>query len=81
MPDYVKRFLEVYEVVEQVVRCSRCFSMMIQLLKICATVLHLGLKPVCSSTSSSPAFALSQLRITQSMILLGWLIRLMVQQF
>ena len=39
----------------------------------------LDLKPAWYSASSSSALALSQLRITQSMILLGWLIRLMVR--
>ena len=35
----------------------------------------------CSSASSSSVLALSWLRITHSMILLEWLIRLMVQWF
>ena len=50
--------------------------MMTRLL-ICSTVLRPGLKPACSSASSSSAVALSRLRITWSMILLEWLVRLM----
>ena len=56
----------------------RCVSMMTRLLRICSTVLRPGLKPACSSASSFSALALSRLRITWSMILLGCLIRLMV---
>ena len=58
--------------------CCRCFSV---IFKICSTVLRPGLKPAWSSASSSSALALSRLRITQSITLLGWLIRLMVRQF
>ena len=61
--------------------CYRCFSMMTRLLKICSTVLRPGLKPACSSTSSFSALAWSQMRISRSMVLLWWLIRLMVQCF
>ena len=53
--------------------CCRCFSVMTWLLKICSTVLWIcstvlwpGLKPACSSASSSSTLALSQLRITWS---------------
>ena len=38
----------------------------------------LCLKPTCFPASSSSALVLSRLRTTRSMILLGWLIRLMV---
>ena len=61
--------------------CCKRFSMMTRLLKISSTVLRPALKPACSSASSSSALALSRLRITQNMILLGWLIRLMVRWF
>ena len=64
MPDSVKRFLEVYEVVEQTALVTR-------LLKICSTVLRPGLKPARSSASSSFALALSWLRVTLSVILQG----------
>ena len=53
-------------------KCRRSF---------CSTVLQPGLKPAYSSASSSSTFAFSQLRITQSTMLLGWLIRLMVWYF
>ena len=56
--------------------CCRCFSTMTWLSKICSTVLQPGLKPACSSGSSSSALALSHLRTTQSIIWLGWLIML-----
>ena len=46
---------------------------------ISSTVLRPGLKPACSSVGSSFALVLSHLRITRSMIALGWLIRLMVR--
>ena len=59
--------------------CCRCFCMMTRLLKICSTVLRPGLKPAGSSAISSSALALSRLRITRSIILLGWLISLMVR--
>ena len=52
-----------------------------RLLKICSTVLRPGLKPVCSSASSSSALALSRLRITRGVILLGCLLKLTVRQF
>ena len=41
----------------------------------------LGQKPDCSSPSSNSTLTLSRLRITRSMILLEWLIRLMVRWF
>ena len=81
MPDSVKHVLEVYEVWNRSRWCCRCFCMMTRLLKICSTVLRPDLKPACSSASSSSAVALSRLRTTQSMVLLGCLIRLMVRQF
>ena len=62
-------------------RWCRCFSVMNYLLKVCSTVLQPGLKPACSSASSSSALALSRLRTPRSIILLGWLIRLMVRWF
>ena len=61
--------------------CCMCCFMMTRLLKVCSTVLRPGLKLACSSASSSSALSLSRLRTTRSMILLGWLIRLMVRQF
>ena len=59
--------------------CCSCFSMITRLLRICSTVL--SLKPACSSASSFSVLPLSRLIITQSMILLGWLIMLMVCWF
>ena len=59
MPDSVKHVLEVYEVWNRSRWCCRCFCMMTQLLKICSTVFWSGLKPACSSASSSLALALS----------------------
>ena len=53
--------------------------MMTRLLKIYSTMPQPDLKPACSSASSSSALALSQLRITLSKILLGWLIMLIIQ--
>ena len=52
--------------------------MMTRLLNICSTLLRPGLKPACSVSSFS-ALALSPLRLTWNIILLGWLIRLMVR--
>ena len=75
MRDSVKRLIEVCEVVEPLV--FKCFAMMTRLLKIFSTVLRPGLKPAGSSASSFSALALSRLRMTRSMILLGWRIRLM----
>ena len=59
--------------------CCGCLSMMTRPLKICSTVLRLYLKAVCFSASSASAWAWSLLRIAGSMILLGWLIRLMAR--
>ena len=60
--------------------CCRCFSMTWPL-NICSTALRPGLKPACSSASSPSALTSSRSRITRSMILLGWLIRLIVRLF
>ena len=49
--------------------------------KICYTVFRPGLKPACSFASNSSTLALSRLKITRGMILLGWLIRLVVLEF
>ena len=55
----------------------RCFSMATTRdLFYCSTVY---IKAAYSSVHSSSAMALSRLRITRSMILLGWLIRMMVR--
>ena len=78
MPDTVKRLLEVYKLLNRSRLCCKRFSVMTRLLKISFTVLLPGLKPACSSVSSSSALGVSRLRIAQNMILLGWLIRLMV---
>ena len=61
--------------------CCRCFSMTPRLLKMWSAVLRPDLKSAWSSSSSSSALALSRLRITWSMFLPGWLIRLMVREF
>ena len=53
----------------------RCFSTT-RLLTICSTVPLPGLEP--ARTSSYSVFVFSRVRITRSMILLGWLIGLMV---
>ena len=79
-PDSAKRILEACRVRNSWLRWyGSCFSMMNRLLKICCAVLWPGLIPACSSTSSSSTLALSWLRITWSLILPGWLIRLIVR--
>ena len=81
MPDSVKHLLEVYHMkLWNILRwCCWCLSVMTWLLKICSTVLWPGVKPACSSASSSSALVLWQVSVTRSIILLGWLIRLMLQ--
>ena len=69
MPDSVKRLLEVNQVGEQI-------ALVLEVLLSCAPAWS---KLACSSASSSSVLALSQLRITGGMILLGWLIRLMIR--
>ena len=76
MPDSVKHFLGVFEVVEQIALVLWVLlhdDLIIEDLLYCAPAR--SLKPACSSTSSSSALALSRLRTTR--ILLGWLISLM----
>ena len=51
------------------------------MLKICSIVLLYGRKPACSSDCSSSALPLSRLSMILSIILPGWLSRLMVLKF
>ena len=79
MPDSVKRLLEAYEVVDQTPLVLVVFlydDSAIEDLFYCA--LLCSRSKICLFLSDSSALVLSWLRLTQSMILLGWL---MVQQF
>ena len=78
MPDSVKRLLEAYEVVEQTPLVLVVFlydDSAIEDLFYCAP----AWSKICLFLSDSSALVLSWLSITRSMILLGWLIRLMVR--
>ena len=79
MPDTVKRLLEIYEVVEQITLVLFVLFYDDSTIEGLFYWLRPGLKPACSSASSSSALALSLLETTQNIILLEWLNRLMVR--
>ena len=58
--------------------CRRYFSLGILRLKICSVALLLTLNPTCSSAIISLACGLSLFKMTFSMTLLEWLMRLIV---
>ena len=76
-----KAFLKSMKIWYRFCWCWRYFSHRILRLKICSVVLLPALNPACSSAIISSAWGFSLFKMTFSMTLLEWLMRLIVLQF
>lgn len=75
IPDSVECLL-YWKLCKRSLPWCQCFSIRMQQLKICSTVLPRTLKPTCSSASSSSAMRMTWFWINFSITLRRWLIRL-----